>query len=410
MKYVIIGNSIASVGCIEGIRKTDRDGSITVIGEEPYRTYCRPLISYLLMGRTTEEKMAYRDERFYSDNNVTCITGKQATKVDPKQKLVALEDGSTVPYDKLLVATGSRPFVPPMVGMDRIRKKFSFMTLDDAKALEQSLTKQSRVLIVGAGLIGLKCAEGILDRVKSITVVDLAPRILPSILDETGSELVRKWLEDRGLVFHLADSVAEFLDDTALLKSGTVVPYDVVVLAVGVRPNTELLKEAGAEVGKGIKIDDRCTTTIPDIYAAGDCTESHDITIDQDRILALLPNAFMQGECAGSNMAGQEALFDKAIPMNAIGFFGLHVITAGSYIGDDRLYQSRNGYKRLFIQDGLLKGYILVGDTVSRAGIYTSLIRNKTPLEDIDFELICASPQLMAFARKDRAAKLGGVQ
>ncbi|MFA6690280.1 MAG: FAD-dependent oxidoreductase [Sphaerochaetaceae bacterium] len=410
MKYVIIGNSIASVGCIEGIRKTDKAGSITVIGEEPYRTYCRPLISYLLMGRTTEEKMSYRDDQFYVENMVTCITGKQATKVDPKQKLVALEDGSTVPYDKLLVATGSRPFVPPMVGMDRIRKKFSFMTLDDAKALEQSLTKQSRVLIVGAGLIGLKCAEGILDRVKSITVVDLAPRILPSILDETGSELVRKWLEDRGLVFHLADSVAEFLDDTALLKSGTVVPYDVVVLAVGVRPNTELLKEAGAEVGKGIKIDDRCATTIPDIYAAGDCTESHDITIDQDRILALLPNAFMQGECAGSNMAGQEALFDKAIPMNAIGFFGLHVITAGSYIGDDRLYQSRNGYKRLFIQDGLLKGYILVGDTVSRAGIYTSLIRNKTPLEDIDFELICASPQLMAFARKDRAAKLGGVQ
>ncbi len=410
MKYVIIGNSIASVGCIEGIRKTDRDGSITVIGEEPYRTYCRPLISYLLMGRTTEEKMAYRDERFYSDNNVTCITGKKAIKVDPKQKLVTMEDGSSVPYDKLLVATGSRPFVPPMVGMDRIRKKFSFMTLDDAKTLEQSLTRHSRVLIVGAGLIGLKCAEGILDRVKSITVVDLAPRILPSILDETGSELVRKWLEDRGLVFHLADSVAEFLDDTALLKSGTVVPYDVVVLAVGVRPNTELLKEAGAEVGKGIKIDDRCATTIPDIYAAGDCTESHDITIDQDRILALLPNAFMQGECAGSNMAGQEALFDKAIPMNAIGFFGLHVITAGSYIGDDRLYQSRNGYKRLFIQDGLLKGYILVGDTVSRAGIYTSLIRNKTPLEDIDFELICASPQLMAFARKDRAAKLGGVQ
>lgn len=410
MKYVIIGNSIASVGCIDGIRKTDRDGSITVIGEEPYRTYCRPLISYLLMGRTTEEKMAYRDERFYSDNNVTCITGKKAIKVDPKQKLVTMEDGSSVPYDKLLVATGSRPFVPPMVGMDRIRKKFSFMTLDDAKTLEQSLTRHSRVLIVGAGLIGLKCAEGILDRVKSITVVDLAPRILPSILDETGSELVRKWLEDRGLVFHLADSVAEFLDDTALLKSGTVVPYDVVVLAVGVRPNTELLKEAGAEVGKGIKIDDRCATTIPDIYAAGDCTESHDITIDQDRILALLPNAFMQGECAGSNMAGQEALFDKAIPMNAIGFFGLHVITAGSYIGDDRLYQSRNGYKRLFIQDGLLKGYILVGDTVSRAGIYTSLIRNKTPLEDIDFELICASPQLMAFARKDRAAKLGGVQ
>ncbi len=410
MKYVIIGNSIASVGCIEGIRKTDKDGSITVISEEAYQTYCRPLISYLLMGRTTEEKMRYRADGFFADNKVVSMLGKKAVKVDAARKEVMLEDETVIPYDKLLVATGSRPFVPPMAGMDRIKKRFTFMTMDDAKALGQALTKQSRVLIVGAGLIGLKCAEGILDRVKGITVVDLAPRILPSILDETGSARVQAWLEQKGLTFHLGDSVAEFLDDTALLKSGTVVPYDVVVLAVGVRPNTELLREAGAAVGKGIKVNDHCATTLPDIYAAGDCTECHDISLGQERILALLPNAFLQGECAGANMAGRDTVFDKAVPMNAIGFFGLHIITAGSYVGDERLYQSKNGYKRLFIRDGLLKGYILIGDTVSRAGIYTSLIRNRTPLEDIDFDLICASPQLMAFARKDRASKLGGVQ
>lgn len=414
MNYVIIGNSIAAVGCIEGIRKTDKTGTITVIGEEPYQTYCRPLISYLLMGKTTEEKMHYRSEAFFIDNQVTSILGKKAIKIDTTDKQVLLEDGMAVPYDKLLVATGSRPFIPPMTGMDRIKKQFTFMTMDDAKGLEQALeqgvAKQNRILIVGAGLIGLKCAEGILDRVKSVTVVDLAPRILPSILDDAGSARVQAWLEQRGLIFHLGDSVAEFLDDTALLKSGTVVPYDIVVLAVGVRPNTELLQDTGAAIGKGIKVDDHCRTTLPDIYAAGDCTESHDISVDQDRILALLPNAFMQGECAGSNMAGQEQVFDKAIPMNAIGFFGLHVITAGSYVGEDWLYQTKDGYKRLFIQDGLLKGYILIGDTVSRAGIYTSLIRNKTPLEDIDFDLICACPQLMAFAKKDRATKLGGVQ
>lgn len=410
MKYVIIGNSIASVGCIEGIRKTDKDGSITVISEEAYQTYCRPLISYLLMGRTTEEKMRYRADGFFADNKVVSMLGKKAVKVDAARKEVILEDETVIPYDKLLVATGSRPFVPPMAGMDKIKKRFTFMTMDDAKALGQALTKQSRVLIVGAGLIGLKCAEGILDRVKGITVVDLAPQILPSILDETGSARVQAWLEQKGLTFHLGDSVAEFLDDTALLKSGTVVPYDVVVLAVGVRPNTELLRETGAAVGKGIKVNDHCATTLPDIYAAGDCTECHDISLGQDRILALLPNAFLQGECAGANMAGRDTVFDKAVPMNAIGFFGLHIITAGSYVGDERLYQSKDGYKRLFIRDGLLKGYILIGDTVSRAGIYTSLIRNRTPLEDIDFDLICASPQLMAFARKDRANKLGGVQ
>lgn len=410
MKYVIIGNSIASVGCIEGIRKTDKNGAITVISEERQQTYCRPLISYLLMGRTTEEKLRYRPDMFFTDNKVVSLLGKRAAGVDAKRKEIILEDETVVSYDKLLVATGSRPFIPPMAGMDKIRKRFTFMTLDDAKALEQALTRQSRVLIVGAGLIGLKCAEGILDRVRSISVVDLAPRILPSILDEAGSTRVQAWLEQKGLVFHLGDSVAEFLDDTALLKSGTVIPYDIVVLAVGVRPNTELLREAGAAVGKGIKVDEHCATTLPDVYAAGDCTECHDISMDQDRILALLPNAFMQGECAGANMAGRATVFDKAVPMNAIGFFGLHVITAGSYVGDERLYQSKDGYKRLFIQDGLLKGYILIGDTVSRAGIYTSLIRNRTPLEDIDFDLICASPQLMAFARKDRASKLGGVQ
>jgi NAD(P)H-nitrite reductase large subunit len=410
MKYVIIGNSIASVGCIEGIRKTDKDGSITVISEEAYQTYCRPLISYLLMGRTTEEKIRYRTEGFFADNKVVSMLGKKAVKVDGARKEVVLEDETVIPYDKLLVATGSKPFVPSMAGMDKIKKRFTFMTMDDAKALGQALTKQSRVLIVGAGLIGLKCAEGILDRVKGITVVDLAPRILPSILDETGSARVQAWLEQKGLTFHLEDSVVEFLDDTALLKSGTVVPYDVVVLAVGVRPNTELLREAGAAVGKGIKVNDHCATTLPDIYAAGDCTECHDISLGLERILALLPNAFLQGECAGANMAGHDTVFDKAVPMNAIGFFGLHIITAGSYVGDERLYQSKDGYKRLFIRDGLLKGYILIGDTVSRAGIYTSLIRNRTPLEDIDFDLICASPQLMAFARKDRASKLGGVQ
>jgi NAD(P)H-nitrite reductase large subunit len=127
-------------------------------------------------------------------------------------------------------------------------------------------------------------------------------------------------------------------------------------------------------------------------------------------VLAILPNAYMQGEVAGRNMAGVETLFDKAMAMNAIGFFGLHVITAGAYVGEERLFSTKTGYKRLFVQEGRLVGYILIGDTINRAGIYTSLIRNKTDLSTLDFELICEEPLLMAFAKKEREHKLGDAQ
>ncbi len=410
MQYVIVGNSIASVGCIESIRKVDQEGSICVIGDEKYPCYARPLISYLLQNKTTEEKMVYRDKAFYESNNVDLLLGKRVETIDRENKQLSLDDESTVTYDKLLIATGSYPFIPPMKNLESVKKSFTFMTLEDAKNLEKALSKESRVLIIGAGLIGLKCAEGIRDRVKSITVVDLASRILPSILDEKGSALVEKKLTSEGITFILNDSVREFFNSDALLSSGAVVGFDILVLAVGVRPNISLVKDAEGEVNRAILIDEKCQTSIPDVYAAGDCCESIDYISKERKVLAILPNAYMQGEVAGRNMAGDETLFDKAMAMNAIGFFGLHVITAGIYVGDEKLFITETGYKRLFVQDGKLVGYILIGDTINRAGIYTSLIRNKTDLETLDFDLISEEPLLMAFAKKERAHKLGDAQ
>lgn len=407
MNYVIIGNSAAAIGCIEGIRQVDAQSLITVIASEPYHTYSRPLISYLLYGKTDEQRMKYRPDGYYEKMGVKAMLGRTVEKIDAKAKKVTLENGEQVPYDKLLVATGSRPFVPPMEGLDTVQKKFTFMSLDDAKALEAALQPDSRVLIVGAGLIGLKCAEGIQDKVGSITVVDLAPRILPSILDEAGSQMVQKHIESKGIRFLLSDSVAKFDAGKAVLKSGKTLEYDIVVIAVGVRPNVELLKDAGAEVERGVVTDLQSHTTLKDVFAAGDCAQSHDITTGTDRVLALLPNAYMQGECAGVTMAGGEKSFDKAIPMNAIGFFGLHMITAGSYDGDEYVEQTEGSYKKLVTKDGLFKGYILIGD-IKRAGIYTSLIREQTPLGDLDFDRIREKPQLMAFAKAERAKKLGG--
>lgn len=349
--------------------------------------------------------MKYRPDGFYEQNGCRALLGRAAVGIDPKKKQVTLDGGETLPYDKLLVAAGSRPFVPPMEGLDGVKNSFTFMSLDDARALGEALRPDSRVLVVGAGLIGLKCVEGIRDRVGEVTVADLAGRILPSVLDEAGAALMQRHIESHGVRFLLGDSVAAFEGNTARMKSGASVEFDILVTAVGVRPNTELVKEAGGLVRKGIVIDEYGRTSLPDVYAAGDCTESHDITVDENRILALLPAAYMQGECAGLHMAGGERPYDKAIPMNAAGFFGLHMITAGSYVGEGRVIPQKEGYKRLFFEDGVLKGYILIGN-VERAGIYTSLIRERTPLSSIDFELIQEKPQLMAFSRKDRAAVL----
>lgn len=400
-KYVIIGNSAGAVGCVEGIRSIDKDGEITLIASEPHHTYSRPLISYLLYGKTDEQRMKYRPDSFYKDNKVKKMLGKTVVSIDKKEKKVILSDGKEIEYEKLMTATGSVPFVPPMEGLDKVKKKFSFMTLDDAHKLGKAITPNSKVLIVGAGLIGLKCAEGINDKVESLTVVDLADRILPSILDKDGSAIVQKHIESEGVKFCLGDSVKAFEKNKATLVSGAEIDFDVLVLAVGVRPCVSLISDIDGKVNRGIITDEKCKTSIKDIYAAGDCTESHDVSSNSEKVMALLPNAYMQGHTAGVNMAGGNAVYDNAIPMNAIGFFGLHIITAGTYDGDCYTHTENENYKKLFYKSNHLKGYIMIGD-INRAGIYTSLIKKQTPLSSIDFDLVKEKPQLMAFSKKSR--------
>lgn len=409
MKYVIIGNSAAAIGTIQGIRLVDKEGQIVVISDENYHTYSRPLISYWLKGAVAEEKMRYRDEDFYEKNDVDTLFGTRVTKINPAAKTVTIENGNEISYDKLMIATGSKPFIPPMEGLDKIAKKFTFMTLDSAKEVKEAVTEGAKVLIVGAGLIGLKAAEALEHYGADMTVIDLADRILPSILDEDASAIMQKHIESKGVKFILGTSVKEFSENSALLNNGDTVEFDMVILAVGVRPNTELAAEAGGTVNRGIVTDQKqAVNGLKDVYAAGDCTESLDITTGQQKILALLPNAFMQGEVAGQNMAGKETYYLNAIPMNAIGFFGLHIITAGSYDGE--AFTETDGvknYKKLVTKDGELKGFILMGD-VKRAGIYTSLIKHHISIDECDFELLKEKPQMIAFSRGYRNEKLAG--
>ncbi len=411
--YVIIGNGVAAVGCIEGIRSVDKETPITVVSGEKHPVYCRPLISYYLEGATDLEKMNYRPADFYEANGCTVLYGRKAVSLDEKKKQVTLDDGETLDFTAVCVATGSAPFVPPMKGLESVPESFAFMTLDDTLALERAIKPDSRVLIVGAGLIGLKCAEGLHGRVGRITVCDLAPRVLSSILDDECASRMQARLEENGIEFLLGDTVSEFIGPHATMQSGANVDFDILVVAVGVRANTALVKDAGGEVGRGISVDERLATTLPSVYAAGDCTEGFDSSLGAKRVLAILPNAYMQGHCAGVNMAGGDERFDNAVAMNSIGFFGLHAITAGSYFteadgGEMIEEKDSTSLKRMFVRDGRLTGYIMIGN-VSRAGIYTALIRNKTPLDEINFDVMKLSPTLFAYSEKSRRKMLGGV-
>ena len=407
-QYVVIGNGVAAVGCIEGIRSVDKDSKITVISEENYPVYCRPLISYYLENKTDPERMNYRGADFYEKMGCDVLYGKKVVRIDTDSQKAVLDDSTELPYTEICVATGSAPFVPPFEGLDTVTKKFSFMTLDDTFALEKTINKDSNVLIVGAGLIGLKCAEGLHNHVAGITVCDLSDRVLSSILDTDCAAIVQRHLEENGIRFMLGDTAVHFEKNSAKMKSGKIVEFDTLVLAIGVRANTVLIKDISGEVNQGIIVNGRMETSIENIYAAGDCTEGDDISLGQKRVLAILPNAYMQGHTAGTNMAGGDEVFDKAIPMNSIGFFGMHIMTAGTYEGE--MYEERtdNTLKRLFTKDGLLKGFILIGKT-ERAGIYTSLIRERTPLDTIDFETMKKVATSVAFSPENRRKKFGGV-
>ena len=411
MKYVIIGNGPAAVSCIDGIRSVDKDGGVTVISKEAHPAYFRPLISYYLEGKSKAENISCRPSDFYEANGCEIVAG-EAVAIDKDNQIVTLKSGDEIAYDKLCICTGSSPFVPPMKGLETVEKKFTFLTIDDSYEIEKAIDKDSRVLIIGAGLIGLKCAEGLRDRVGEVTVCDLAPRVLSSILDDECAAIVQKHLENCGIQFSLANTADSFDGNTAHMKDGSVIDFDVLVLALGVRPNIGFFKEAGGDCGRAIIVDNSMQTSIENIYAAGDCVEQYDISFGDKRIMALLPNANIGGRTAGMNMAGGSELFDNAVPMNSIGFWGLHMMTAGTYANDGgaKMIEEKgeNSVKRFFIKDNKLVGFIIIGD-VKSAGIYTNLVRNQTDLSGLDFETLKNDPNLLPFGEIYRRKKLRGV-
>jgi len=394
MNIVIIGNSAAMVGAVEAIRKYDKTSNITVISDEKYHVYSRPLISYYLAGTVTEEKMAYRDKDFYQKNNVKTILGVKAVSIDENKKNVMLENGDSVSYDKLLIATGGKPFVPPISGLEK-KNIQTFIKLDEAKSLKSNIRPNSKVVIVGGGLIGFKAAEGLHELGADVTIVELADRILSTILDNESASIVTKRLTNDGIKIKLNTTVDEIIGDDYVkevhLKNGETLTADHLIFAIGVTPNTDVTKGTSIKVNRGILVDKHMKTNLDDVYAAGDVAEGYDMLIDSNRVVPIWPSAYIQGEIAGLNMVGVESTTKGTFPMNSIGYKDTYIITAGIINPPDNSYDvitkadyDKNSYKKIVLKGNNIVGFILIND-VDRAGIYTGLIRDRidvSPFKD----------------------------
>lgn len=418
MNYVIIGNSAAAIGAVEGIRQVDPAGRITVISDEPYHTYSRPLISYWLAGKVNEDKMVYRDKNFYEVNNVTPVLGIKAAKVDFAGKSVELADGTTIPYDKLLIATGGKSIIPPMEGLEK-KGVFSFLKFDDVKEIKKfTNSEKKKVVVIGAGLIGLKAAEALNKFGVDVTVVELANRILPAILDEQAGAMVQDYLEKQGVKFELNTTVSKITGDDkvngVVLQNGAEITCDMLVIAIGVQPNTDLVKDSDIQVNRGIVVNEKLETSVKGVYAAGDVSEGFDIIYGTNRVLPLLPNAYMQGEVAGRNMAGTETVFAGGLAMNAIGFGELPMLTAGIIKPDTDDFEvltdshpENKSYRKVILKDGCIVGYICL-NKVDRAGIMTGLIKDKVDVTAFKDKLLCSDFGYIDFPGDFRKSRLNG--
>ncbi|MFX1465817.1 MAG: NAD(P)/FAD-dependent oxidoreductase [Promethearchaeota archaeon] len=423
-KYVIIGNSAGGIGTVEAIREVDKVNGIAIISDEPYSAYSRPLISYLLAEKVKLDDIYLRNPNFYEDNGVTTFFGTQATNIDFEEKKVTLENGNELQYDKLLLATGGTPFVPDMPGLDKKGVFRGFNTLDTALELQKTIAeKKGRAVILGGGLIGLKAAESLRMKGPEVIVVELLDRLMPLVIDQRASQWVETVLEKQGIKIITGNTISEITGKISnpnevggvILKDGSTIRCDIVVIAIGVRPRIELVRESEVEVNRGILVNKKMETSVPDVYACGDCAEVYDFIIDSFRLTPLWPTAFVGGRIAGFNMAGDCKEYHWGTSMNSTTFFGFPIISAGiinlsEEEKSDYEILSRNTekfYKSIILKDNKIMGFVLANE-IDRAGIFLGLMRNKIDVSEFkddllseDFGLIHLSDQV----RNDLLAK-----
>lgn len=413
--YLIIGNSAGGIGAAEAIREVDKTNSITVVSDEPYPAYSRPLISKYLAGERTVDEILFRPVDFYSSKNIELISGLKVLNLDLKDRTAHTENSKQIIWDKLLLATGGVPVVPEMKGGDK-EGVFTFQTMKDATAIRQYVKDGFHAVVIGGGLIGISATEALVKRGVNVTVIVRRERILNRLLDATASSIVEKTLRNAGVTVVTNRTVAEVIGEKkaegVILDSGERIPCNLVIVAFGVRPRTELATGTAIRVNHGILVDRLMCTSYPDVYACGDAAEAYDFVYDANRVIPIWPNAYIGGRIAGYNMAGIRTEYAGGTTMNSLNYFGLDIVTAGAVAPlPDRqceVLSQRNdgGYKKIILSNDLVIGMVFVRD-IEKCGIVFSLMKNKVNVAKFKQLLLADDFGLAYLPRKLWQERLG---
>ncbi len=409
MDYVIIGAGPAGVIAAEALRKTDPGGSVTIIGAEAEPPYSRMAIPYLLAENVGEEGTYLRHgDGHYDAGGITLRRG-QVASISPGDKTVNLDGGDTVAFDKLLIATGARPVKPPIDGMD-LPGIENCWTLEDSRRIAAGTEKGSRVVLMGAGFIGCIILEALVVRGVALTVVEMEGRMLPRMMDETGGDMIERWVEGKGVKVLCGTRVEKIeAADGGLrlsLSGGDAIDAAFVVCATGVKPNLDFLAGSGIETDDGILVDEHLETSVPGIYAAGDVAQGPDFSTGGREVHAIQPTASEHGRVAAWNMAGRTSRYRGSLSMNVLNTLGLISSSFGLWQGVDggdravAADKDRFQYLRLEFDGDLLVGALALGLT-EHVGVVRGLIQTKIALGPWK-ERLMADPHLVMDAYLDR--------
>lgn len=389
-RLVIVGNGMAAGRMLEHLFEFAPDSyDVTLFGAEPRGNYNRILLSPLLAGQETFEQIVIHDSAWYAARNIVCRFGETVTRIDRSAKTVRSRNGETS-YDKLVIATGSAPFLIPVAGRD-LQGVVTFRDLDDVNAMVAAAEKPGlKVVVIGGGLLGLEAAAALRMRGADVTVLHLMGHLMELQLDPAAGRLLQQTLERRGITVHCRAQTTAILGhrrvEAVLLDDGTVYPADLVVMATGTRPETRIATDARLHVERGIVVDDRMRTSGEDIFAIGECVQHDDICYG---FVALL---YDMAEVAARTLASQTASFRPKQNATSLKVTGVSLFSVGDFHGGEgteSILLSDPGiglYRKLVIRDGRLAGVVLFGDTADGAW-YLDLIRSGAPVEPIRDDL-----------------------
>ena len=381
MKYVVIGASAAGISAAETIRKLDSRNEVIVVSADE-KIYSRCMLHHVIAGKRSTDSISFIHKDFFEKNAIQWIKGVKVTDILFDRQKTILQDGQNIPYDRLLIATGSKAFLPPIKGLGNARNVFKLRDISDVNEILEGAKNAKSALIIGAGLVGLDAASGLMERGLQISIVEMSDRVLPLQLDYQAANNYQKLFEQSGAKVYTGVSVSEAVTDmdgqirSVRLNNGMEIECNIIVAAAGVKPNIDFIKGNTLKIDRGIAVNDRMQTTIQHVFAAGDVTGQS----------AIWPNAVKQGIVAAYNMTGMEKhIHDFFTAKNTINLLGLETVSLGFVNAPDSTYSvdtlNKNGiYKKIIYKDGIVYGIILQKD-IARCGFWTHVIKEKLKID-----------------------------